>query len=98
MRRKLLLFLFLLPLLNAWSQNPATIFTIPSRNITLPCGTNCTSITAVVPNIKQTNSYVVASMPYLPFSYTTPGGTLVSSVYVDDTWSPKINIGFPFCF
>jgi gliding motility-associated-like protein len=98
MRRKSLLFLFLLPFLKVWSQNPATVFTIPSRNVTLPCGTTCTTISASVPHVKQTNDYLITSIPYLPFAYTTPGGTELTEVYIDDRWSEKIPITFPFCF
>src|SRR5215204_7117835 len=98
MGRKVLLVFLLLPFLNSWSQNPATVFTIPNRNITLPCGTTCTPITAVVPNIKQTTDYIVNPMPYLPFAFTSPTATEQTSIYMDDTWSPKIPITFPFCF
>lgn len=80
------------------AQNPATVFTIANRTITLPCGTSCTSISAQVPHIKQTNSYVITNPAYVPFAYTTPGGTVVSSIYIDDTWSPIINPGFNFCY
>jgi gliding motility-associated-like protein len=98
MRRKALLFFFLLPFLKTWSQNPATIFTIPNRTIVLPCGTNCTSISVTVPHIKETSTYVVTTSPYLPFAYATPTGTVAIPNYIDDRWSPVINIGFPFCF
>lgn len=80
------------------AQNPATVFTIANRTITLPCGTTCTSISAQVPHIKQTNSYVITNPAYVPFAYTTPGGTVVSAIYIDDTWSPIINPGFNFCY
>ncbi len=98
MSRKLLPLLFLLPFTNAWSQNPATVFDIPNRNVTLACGTTCTSITATVPHIKQTNDYLITSIPYLPFAYATPTGNEVTDIYTDDTWSEKLPIGFPFCF
>ena len=64
------------------AQNPATVFTIANRTITLPCGTSCTSISAQVPHIKQTNSYVITNPAYVLFSYTTPGGTVVSFIYI----------------
>jgi gliding motility-associated-like protein len=104
MRRKALLFIILLFTIKSWSQNPATIFTIPNRNVTLPCGTTCTQITAVVPNIKQTTDYVFTGTPYLPFDYITPGGIdvtqppYITSTSKDDQWSNKIPITFPFCF
>jgi hypothetical protein len=98
MRRTSLLVIFLLPFLNTWSQNPATIFTIPNRNVTLPCGTACTSISATVPHIKQTNDYLVTTLTYLPFSYTTTGSTEATALYADDTWGPKIPCRFLFVF
>ncbi|HEX6334503.1 MAG TPA: gliding motility-associated C-terminal domain-containing protein [Flavisolibacter sp.] len=96
--RKTLLGIFLLASAFAWSQNPATIFSIPNKNITLPCGVTCTQVTATVPHIKETNDYIVTPMPYLPFAYTTPTGNEVTDIYIDDRWSNVITPGFPFCF
>ncbi|MCX6315720.1 MAG: gliding motility-associated C-terminal domain-containing protein [Bacteroidetes bacterium] len=98
MRKLSLTLLGLFMALWAWSQNPATTFTIANRNIVLPCGTNCTTITAQVPHIKQTTGYVITNPAYVPFAYTTPNGTVVSQIYIDDTWSPVITPGFSFCF
>ncbi|MBN8672760.1 MAG: gliding motility-associated C-terminal domain-containing protein [Chitinophagales bacterium] len=98
MRKQILLLLGVMAGFTAFSQNPATTFTIANRNITLPCGTSCTSINAKIPHIKQTTGYVVTNPAYVPFAYTTPTGTEVSSIYVDDTWSPVISLPFPFCF
>ncbi|MBL7725670.1 MAG: gliding motility-associated C-terminal domain-containing protein [Chitinophagaceae bacterium] len=84
--------------ISAYSQNPATTFTIPNRNIQLPCGTSCTSISAQVPHIKQTTGYVITNPGYVPFAYTTTGGTEVTAIYVDDTWSPVINLPFSMCY
>lgn len=80
------------------AQNPATVFTIPNRNITLPCGVNCTSISVSVPHIKQTDDYVVTNPPYLPYAYTTPTGTELTFLYQDDYWSDKISFPFAFSF
>lgn len=82
----------------AAAQNPATVFTIANRNITLPCGTGCVNITAKVPHIKQTNGYVVTNPAYIPFAYTTPTGNIPSEIYIDDRWSNTINPGFSFCY
>ncbi|MFM7645713.1 MAG: gliding motility-associated C-terminal domain-containing protein [Sphingomonadales bacterium] len=82
----------------ATAQNPATIFEIPTRDIGIPCGTNCVTVAATVPHIKQTNEYVTTTPAYLPFSYSTTTGTVISSIYVDDTWSQPIPIGFNFCY
>ncbi len=98
MRKLLLTLVVLTTSMLAIGQNPATTFTIANRNIILPCGTNCTTITAQVPHIKQSTGYVVTNPGYVPFAYTTPNGTVVSQIYVDDTWSPVINMSFPFCY
>lgn len=98
MRKQILLLLGVVAGFTAFNQNPATTFTIANRNITLPCGTSCTSINAKIPHIKQTTGYVVTNPAYVPFAYTTPTGTVVSSIYVDDTWSQAISLPFPFCF
>ncbi len=80
------------------AQNPATTFTIANRNIVLPCGGSCVSISAQLPHIKQTTAYVVTRPDYVPFAYTTAGGTEVTPIYIDDTWSPAIGLPFPFCY
>ncbi len=80
------------------AQNPATVFTIANRNITLPCGSGCVNITAKVPHIKQTNSYVITNPAYIPFAYTTPTGNIPTEIYIDDRWSNTINPGFSFCY
>ncbi|HEX4875671.1 MAG TPA: hypothetical protein VFV31_03310, partial [Chitinophagaceae bacterium] len=82
----------------ATAQNPATVFTIANRNITLPCGTGCTSISAKVPHIKQTNNYVITNPAYIPFAYTTAAGNIPTEIYIDDRWSNIINPGFSFCY
>jgi hypothetical protein len=97
--RKLLMTLFAVSAaLLVFSQNPATTFTIANRNITIPCGNSCLTISAQVPDIRQTTSYVVTNPAYVPFAYTTPTGNEVTPIYTDDTWSPVITPGFPFCF
>lgn len=98
MREAILLFAFVTSTLSAIAQNPATVFTIPNRNISLPCGTNCTPINLSVPHLKQTNTYAITNPPYVPFAYTTPTGTVVTSIYNDDTWSQKIPLPFAFSF
>jgi len=80
------------------AQNPATVFTIANRNITLPCGTGCVTINAKVPHIKQTNSYVITNPAYVPFAYTTTTGNIPTEIYIDDRWSNPINPGFSFCY
>ena len=98
MRKIILLLIGAYFFFNATAQNPATVFTIANRVITLPCGTNCTTITAQVPHIKQTTGYVITNPGYVPFAYSTPAGTEVTAIYTDDTWSPVISPGFNFCY
>jgi gliding motility-associated-like protein len=94
---RLLLFM-LLAFLESRSQNPASVFTIANRQVVLSCGTNCTSISAKIPDLKQSDDYIVSSIPYQPFAYATATGNELTSVYADDTLSANISIGFPFCF
>lgn len=98
MRKLILLSCVIASMNDAFSQNPATTFTIANRNITLPCGTSCTSISAQLPHIKSSGNYVFTKPDYVPFAYSTPGGTEVTSIYIDDTWSPTINLPFAFCY
>jgi gliding motility-associated-like protein len=98
MRKKFLLLSALFAGYSALSQNPATVFTIPNKNISLPCGTNCTSFSVSVPHIKQSTTYVVTNPAYLPFAYTTTGGNELVNTYGDDTWSDRIALPFAFSF
>ncbi len=102
MRKLCLLLLGYMACFFAAGQNPATTFSIPNRLIQLPCGTSCTTISAQVPHIKQTNDYVVTTPAYMPFAYVTPGGidvrTLISGSFYDDQWTSKVPITFPFCY
>lgn len=98
MRCKLLLLFFVFTFFQSLAQNPSTVFTIPNRNLTLPCGTTCTTITATVPHIKQSNDYLITGMPYLPFAYTSSTGIEVPDIYEDDRWSGKISLPYGFCF
>ena len=45
---------------------------------------------------KSTTSYVVEPIDFAP-PFPTTGGTPMN-VSIDDTWSPPINLPFPFCF
>ncbi len=64
-------------------------------DVTLPCGTNCTNLTATYFNSGNTSTYGVSSIPYTPFSYTAGTPILVN---IDDIWSSVINLPFTFCF
>lgn len=89
---------FLLLRLPALSQNPASFFTLPNKTILLQCGASCTSITATIPHIKQSDDYLVSSIPYTPFPYATPAGNELTPLYNDDVFSSKIPLPFSFCF
>ncbi len=82
----------------ASAQNPATTFTIPNRNITLNCGTNCTDIVVQVPHIKQSDDYVLTRPAYQPYAYTTTSGNELTAIYTDDRFSALIGLPFNFCF
>lgn len=62
---------------------------------TIPCGSNCTSLTANYFETGNTNSYTVSQIPYAPLSYTAGTDILVN---IDDQWSPVVNLPFTFCF
>ena len=84
------------------AQNPSTTFEIPNRTINLPCGTNCTPITATVPHIKQSTDYIVIPSGYQPFPWVTAAGidvtSLINSFGNDDQWTSVINVPFPICY
>jgi len=67
----------------------------PGNNVTLPCGTTCTTLRATPFDAGSTGSYEVSQIPYTPFPYT--GGTTVLA-NIDDIWSPVISLPFNFCF
>ena len=67
----------------------------PGNNVSLPCGTNCTTLRATPFDAGSTASYSVAQIPYTPFAYT--GGTVVSA-NTDDVWSAPVQLPFNFCF
>ena len=100
MRKQILLLAAVIMTISAISQNPATVFTIPNKNIVLPCGTNCTSINVSVPHIRQSTTYTVTTPAYRPFAYTTPTpvSTELVGTYSDDVWSDRINLPFAFSF
>ncbi len=91
---------FLLPVfLSLFSINICAQTSCPTvtagSDVALPCGTNCTNLTASFFQTGNTTSYTVASKPYTPFPYT--GGTQII-VQDDDIWSDVIDLPFAFCF
>ncbi|MEO6882467.1 MAG: hypothetical protein ABI199_00430, partial [Bacteroidia bacterium] len=59
------------------------------------CKGSCTTLNATLVTNNQTTSYSVASIPYVPYSFTTGTATLVGT---DDIWGTVENIGFNFCY
>lgn len=83
--------------LTVTAQNPSTVLTITNKTFVVPCGASCTSITATVPDIRQSNDYLVQSIPYQPFAYVA-GGTELTALYADDIYSSTISLPFSVCF
>ena len=86
------LFLLLISITNAQPGCPAIN---PGNNVTLPCGTNCTTLRATPFDAGSTSSYEVSAIPYTPFSYTAGTSVLVNQ---DDIWGSVITLPFNFCF
>ena len=95
---KLLLCIFFLNLITSTFVFGQGAPACPSVTVAPPatiCSGNCTSLNATLVTSNQTTSYSVASIPYVPYSYTTGTSVLVST---DDIWSSVENIGFNFCY
>ena len=95
--RKILPFIFLFICIGKWAFSQSCIPTnLNGSTIVISCNAPCSDIGFQVPHLKTTEDYIVNSIPYNAFAYT--GGTVVSSIYIDDKFSPLITMGFPFCF
>ncbi|HEV7782633.1 MAG TPA: SprB repeat-containing protein, partial [Chitinophagaceae bacterium] len=66
--------------------------------IDLACPATCANLLFKIPHIKSSSDYAVTNVPYTPYPYVTPGGVELSTLYVDDIFSPLIPLPFPFCF
>ena len=64
-------------------------------DVILPCGTNCTNLTATYFNTGGTGAYTVASIPYTPYPYNS-GSTYLNGI--DDEWGSVLTLPFNFCF
>jgi gliding motility-associated-like protein len=93
--RKLLPSLLLLVTIFVAHAQPGCPAIDAGSNVTLPCGTNCTTLNATYFNSGNTTSYGVSSIPYAPFSYTAGTAVIVND---DDIWSGVISLPFTFCF
>lgn len=65
----------------------------PSATV-LNCSMPCANIQATFPDIRNTDSYIVTSIPVTAY---TGSGTAVSTT-TDDIYSPIISLPFNFCF
>lgn len=67
-----------------------------NNSVRLPCGQNCTNLSATAFLGAQTTSYTVEQIPYAPpFAYNLGTPILVS---IDDRWSNPVSLPFNFCF
>src|ERR1019366_4013433 len=66
----------------------------PDQN--LPCGTNCTNLTAVPFQVGATTTYSVSQIAYSPPAAYNAGTSVL--VHVDDRWSNVVSVPSPFCF
>ncbi|MBK7434607.1 MAG: gliding motility-associated C-terminal domain-containing protein [Chitinophagaceae bacterium] len=68
------------------------------NDTTISCLQACLDLHARVPDVRTTDDYQVVSIPYNPFPFTNPGGIPVDPSYIDDQFSPTINLPFTFCY
>jgi gliding motility-associated-like protein len=80
------------------AQNTGFSTGLNNTVINLACNQNCVTQAFQIPHLKSTGDYVVTTIPYNPYPYTTPAGTEDPSLYNDDRYSFLINIPFSFCF
>ena len=71
---------------------------INGATINLLCNQVCSTLVFQIPHIKGTDDYILSSIPYNPYPYTTASGNELTELYTDDKWSPAITIPFNFCF
>ncbi len=94
----LLLFTFTFVTLSFHSQSIFCPNIDAGSNQTLNCSQPCANLSASYLDLRQTDSYIVQSIPHVPpLAYDQPGGAGVS-VNIDDVFSTVINLPFPFCF
>lgn len=66
--------------------------------INFSCGVNCGNVSFQVPDLRTTSTYLVTTIPYNPYAYSTPFGNELTTLYFDDEFSDVINLPFQFCF
>jgi len=88
--------IFFLVIVQGLQAQPGCPSVEAGNNITLDCGTNCTTLNASCLATGATTTYTVSSIPYAPpYAYNTGTPILVN---IDDTWSSAITLPFTFCF
>lgn len=93
---KFLLALFFSALLGfTVSAQPGCPSVNAGSDITLPCGTTCTNLTATYFETGGAATYTVGAIPYTPFPYNAGTSVIVNQ---DDVWSTVIDLPFTFCF
>lgn len=68
----------------------------PDQN--LPCGTNCTNLTATWLPAFATTSYNLSAISYTPYNYLSGVAPPAPFYTQDDYYSGVINLPFTFCF
>ncbi|MBS7788128.1 hypothetical protein KIH23_12545, partial [Flavobacterium sp. CYK-55] len=81
--------------LNTFGQVPTIEVSLPTPSPACNSG-DCTSLTAVYPNLNQTTTYTATQVTYAP-NYPFTGG-FVLNASADDVWSPVFNLPFNFVF
>ncbi|MBS1511591.1 MAG: gliding motility-associated C-terminal domain-containing protein [Bacteroidetes bacterium] len=73
---------------------------LQSRTVTIPCTTQCFTLLDTIPDIRNTDDYVVNSIPYSPFAYITAAPPLVHPCAnnQDDKFFDTSYLPFSFCF
>ena len=78
--------------------NPTTNTPFNHTIINLPCGQTCTDINLKTPHVKKTSTYVVNTIPYTPYPYTSTTGSEDPVLYADDQYSNAVALPFTFPF
>jgi gliding motility-associated-like protein len=97
--KKILLVVFLLICTATLKLSAQACFNVAAGNdTTISCTQACLDLKARIPDVRTTDDYQVIPIPYQPFPFTNPGGVEFNPTYLDDEWSPVINLPFTFCY
>ncbi|MCB0716733.1 MAG: hypothetical protein KDC06_12065, partial [Chitinophagaceae bacterium] len=85
--KSLLVLIFLVSNFLQKNLDAQGIFTgINNTVVTVPCDQNCTDLNFQVPHLKSDEDYIVTTIPYTPYPYTTPTGIEDPALYGDDKY------------